>query len=265
MIPVHFQDFVNNLISILQKDQEYLALAAGGSWVDQQIDRFSDIDLVIVHRSQSLSVDQRIQLAESAGDLLSAFTGEHVGEPRLIICLYDNPLIHVDLKFVHLEDMTERVEDPLVLWECENILSDVMASSKSAFPHPDFQWIEDRFWVWIHYGAAKIGRGELFEVLTFISFLQQTVLGPLALLNNAHLPKGVRKLEMILPASDLEAMLKTNASYDQETCLHSLKNAVAFYRILRNSLMTNKIQYRTKAELRVMTYLEDIHLSLNQL
>ncbi len=264
MIPVHFQNFANNLISILQKDHEYLALAAGGSWVDQQIDRFSDIDLVIVHQSKSLSVDHRIQLAESAGDLLSAFTGEHVGEPRLIICLYDNPLIHVDLKFVHSEDMTERVEDPVVLWERGNLLSEMIVSSKSSFPQPDIQWIEDRFWVWIHYAAAKIGRGELFEVLTFISFLQQTVLGPLALVSNGHLPKGVRKLEMILPGSDLEAMLKTNASYDQETCLHSLKNAVAFYRTLRNSLKTNKIQYRTKAELRVMEYLEEIHVTLNQ-
>ena len=258
MIPVHFQDFVNNLITLLQKDQDYLALAAGGSWIDQQIDRFSDIDLVIAHQSPQLSVEQRKKLAESAGELLSAFTGEHVGEPRLLICLYDNPLIHVDLKFVQLQDMTHRVEDPVVLWERENVLTDILSSSTAIFPHPDFQWIEDRFWVWIHYGATKIGRGELFEVITFISFLQQTVLGPLALMNNGYLPKSVRKLEMYLPEKDLVSMLKTNTSYDRQTCLNAIKNAVAYYQKLRNSLMEDKIEHREKAELRVIKYLDEI-------
>ena len=44
----------------------------------------------------------RVQLAESLHLLLAAFTGEHVGEPRLLICLYRSPLLHVDLKYVSL-------------------------------------------------------------------------------------------------------------------------------------------------------------------
>ena len=258
MIPVHFQYFVNNLVNILQQDQEYMALAAGGSWIDKQIDRFSDIDLVIVHRTPQLSVLQRKTLAESAGDLLSAFTGDHVGEPRLLICLYDNPLIHVDLKFVYERDMTDRVEDPVILWDPENILKNVISTTKASFPHPDFQWIEDRFWVWIHYATAKIGRGELFEVLTFISFLQQTVLGPLALMSHGHLPKGVRKLEMILPEKDLEAMIRTTTVYNRQNCLDSINSAVTYYQHLRKSVMTDDVEYRTKAELRVLKYLHEI-------
>ncbi|MER7057532.1 MULTISPECIES: hypothetical protein [unclassified Streptomyces] len=34
---------------------------------------------------------------------------------------------------------------------------------------PDLQWIEDRFWIWVHYGATKLGRGELFEVNGFLA------------------------------------------------------------------------------------------------
>jgi hypothetical protein len=34
----------------------------------------------------------------------SAFSGEHVGEPRALICLYGPPLLPVDLKFVSLSD-----------------------------------------------------------------------------------------------------------------------------------------------------------------
>ena len=43
---------------------------------------------------------ERRTIAESCGGLLAAFTGEHVGEPRLLICLYGPPLAHVNLKFV---------------------------------------------------------------------------------------------------------------------------------------------------------------------
>ncbi|NRS94850.1 hypothetical protein DFH40_002566 [Clostridium beijerinckii] len=47
-------------------------------------------------------MNERIKIAESLGTLLSAFTGEHVGEPRLLICLCEPELLHVDLKFVSI-------------------------------------------------------------------------------------------------------------------------------------------------------------------
>jgi hypothetical protein len=52
----------------------------------------------------------RAGFAGALGPLLSAFTGDHVGEPRLLICLYGPPLLHVDLKFVTPADLAERVE-----------------------------------------------------------------------------------------------------------------------------------------------------------
>lgn len=168
------------------------------------------------------------------------FTGGHVGEPRLLICLYDNPLLHIDLKFVALAHMDRRVEDPFVLWERDQVLTSFVKGSQAEFPHADFQWIEDRFWVWIHYAATKIGRGEIFETLAFFSFLQQTILSPLALIKNGHLPKRVRKLEMLLPEDDRVAMrsipmIESVAStpcnkwlaiilpYEQPSCQHQFK------------------------------------------
>jgi len=49
--------------------------------------------------------------------LLAAFPGDHVGEPRLLICLYGPPLLHVDLKFMSTDEFLHRVEDPMVLWD----------------------------------------------------------------------------------------------------------------------------------------------------
>ncbi|MCF2497154.1 oxalate:formate antiporter [Dyadobacter chenhuakuii] len=257
MKPIYFQEFVTSFSEILSSNNEFLALAAGGSWIDGRMDQYSDIDLVIVHQSETISFEDKKALAESAGDLLACFTGEHVGEPRLLICLYNNPMLHVDLKFVCLPDMASRVEDPVIIWERNGVLTDVLTQSVAKFPHPDLQWIEDRFWVWVHYAAAKIGRGEYFETTTFFSFIQQTVLGPLALISNNELPKGVRKIEFLLPEQDLTFMKNTMAEHNAESCLNALQNTVRYYRLLREATKPDSLQINHRAEQAVMAYLSD--------
>ena len=46
------------------------------------------------------AIAERRDFAERLGPLLAVFSGEHVGEPRLLICLYGPPLLHVDLKYI---------------------------------------------------------------------------------------------------------------------------------------------------------------------
>ena len=77
------------------------------------MDAFSDLDLVLAcerRDHQSLMQDRR-SLAETLGALVAAFTGEHVGEPRVMICLYGPPALHVDIKVVVLSDLACRVDD----------------------------------------------------------------------------------------------------------------------------------------------------------
>ena len=50
---------------------------------------------------------------EDLGRPVRRLTGEHVGEPRLLICLYDSPLLHVDLKFMSIADIEKRVDEPV--------------------------------------------------------------------------------------------------------------------------------------------------------
>ncbi len=71
-------------------------------------------------------MNERIKIAANLGTLLSAFTGEHVGEPRLLICLYGPELLHVDLKFVSINDIAHRVKDPVILWERGNCVSEAL-------------------------------------------------------------------------------------------------------------------------------------------
>ena len=201
----------------------------------------------------------RIDIARGLGPFLAGFPGDHVGEPRVLICLYGPPLLHVDLKFVRLEDAADRVEDPEVLWERDGRLSAALAQSEAHYPQPDLQWIEDRFWVWIHYGAVKIARGELFEALGFLAFLRERVLGPLALKSRGATPCGVRRLETAAPdfARELRA---TVATYDAASCVAALGTAADLYRRLRGQLADSNLVLDSAAEQATLAYLEGLDL-----
>jgi hypothetical protein len=221
------------------------------------MDEFSDLDLLIateplVHADV---MADRAQIAATLGHLLAAFTGEHVGEPRLLICLYDDtPPLHVDLKFVALSDLAKRVENPAVLWERGRRLTQVLEAGAAEYPSPNRQWIEDRFWVWVHYAGGKLGRGEIFEVLDFLSFLRGAVLGPLILLSSGARPAGVRRLEQLAPAHVLR-LQATVATHDAGDCRRALLACVDLYRLLRAD--GARIVVREAAEKAAMRYLSE--------
>lgn len=232
-LPELHREFLLRSIVRLSHDERLMGVAAGGSFITNSMDEFSDLDLIITvepaHYAEVMI--ERMKIAASLGKLLAAFTGEHVGEPRVLICLYEAPLLHVDLKFVSLEDVATRVEDPCILWERDGRLSSALAHQKAEYPTRSPQWIEDRFWIWVHYAATKIARGELFEAIDFLSFLRGTVLGPLALARAGARPSGVRKIETIAPDFALE-LQRTIATHDAADCLRALRACVDLYRSL---------------------------------
>ncbi len=259
MIPQIIKDFIDNTIKILSEDKRIVGITAGGSYKTNNMDEFSDIDLIIVIDPLFFEdvMLTKNNIAEGLGKTLSVFTGEHVGEKRLLICLYGPPLLHVDLKFVSLDDLSYRIEEPVILWERENFVSNKIKFSKDKYPLPDLQWIEDRFWVWIHYATTKIGRGELFETIEFISFLRQTVIGPLTLMKNGKLPRGVRKIEYDAK-NDLPVLIKTVASYNIQSCGESIKTLIKLYVELRDLFKDEGFVFRSDAQKYSIIYLDEI-------
>lgn len=253
------QQFAKETCTILADVPEVLGVAAGGSWITGEIDEFSDLDLVIVTRECiSDSRDKMTDLAGKLGDLLNAFTGEHVGEPRVLICLYDNPLLHVDLKFVTLKEFETRVEDPAILLDKEGLLENVLNSTSPDYPQPDFQWIEDRFWTWVHYASLKIGRGEYFEALDFLSYVRTFVIAPMMQVKNGQLPRGLRKVEFHFPANDLEQLRGTIGTDQPQMLISALESIIDLYQKLRTPVFTDKVILRSEVEQKVLIYLEEI-------
>ena len=253
------QDFAYRVAEIVKRDETVIGLAAGGSWISREMDEYSDLDLLLITKEKVTgNKEQMLQYAKSFGDLISGFTGEHVGEPRVLICLYDNPLLHVDIKFLTLPELYDRVENPAVLFERNNQLSEIINSTNAVWPQPDFQWIEDRFWTWVHYACLKIGRGELMEAFDFLSFLRMTVLSPLLQVKNNKQARGMRRVETGLNPSDLENLKITIAQYNKISVIKALDNCIGIYKSLRRKLYTDAVQLQTLAEKRSLDYFKEI-------
>lgn len=256
------QKFAEKAAEIIKNDTSVIGLAVAGSWLTGEIDSFSDLDLVLVTKENvSGNKSKMLGYARSFGNLLSGFTGEHIGDPRVLICLYDDPLLHVDIKFLTLDEFSRRVETPVILSDTEEQLQRSLNASEAKFPYPDYQWIEDRFWIWIHYALMKIGRGEYLEALDFLGFLRMRVLGPLLHIKNGNLPRGVRKAETQLDDSDLEALKLTLAEYNRISLIRALESSINLYQDLREKLYDTGITPQTKTEKRVMILLNEIKQS----
>lgn len=236
-MPARHRTFLERALAAVPGVEGIVGLAAGGSFIAGELDEFSDLDLVLAVEPGAWPeiLDRRRAIAaELDPSFLAGFTGEHVGEPRLLVCLYGPPLLHVDLKYVPLDDVHERIEDPIILWERDGRLSAALSRGEARYPSANPDWIEERFWVWAHYLADKIERGEIFEALDSLAFLRTVVLAPLAFLGAGIEATGMRRIEDRLPAfaTDLE---RTVAGVDAAACAAALEAAINLYTELREA------------------------------
>jgi hypothetical protein len=252
--------FAERAAELLRKDPSVIGLTVGGSWLSEELDEYADLDLILVTKTK-ISEDKHhmMRYAQGLGNLLSGFTGDHVGEPRLLVCLYDDPLLHVDIKFLTLDEFKIRVEEPVILLDTNDQLKLIIDTTTVVFPYPNYQWMEDRFWIWTHYTLGKIARGELFEAIDAIGFIRANVIAQLLHIKNDQLPRAMRKVETKLKFEEIQSLKETIAYYDQQSLLMSLKKIVELYRQLRKDLFQDGIQMQANTEMAVMEYFNTIN------
>ncbi|MEZ8357265.1 oxalate:formate antiporter [Vibrio splendidus] len=235
-LPAPHKALLIKVIDVLSQDPRICGIAASGSFGSDSMDKYSDLDFVIAVNPADYNnvMQERFSILDQIGGKVAAFTGEHVGEPRLIVSIFGPEPVHVDFKFVSLPDAAARVDNNHVLWERDSLLTDVFSTAEPDYPQPNPQWIEDRFWIWTHYAATKIARGEYFETIEFLSFLRQNVLSPLALKQAGLTPSGVRKIEARLPEFAQE-LAKTVSMPERDALIPALDQAVKLYLELRSN------------------------------
>jgi hypothetical protein len=232
-MPIDTKDhdvFLARIAEVTEADPRLIGLLLGGSHINGTTDRFSDLDCVLVADDAAYRavLDDRRNLAARIGPLLHAFTGEHVGEPRLMICLYEQPTLHVDIKVVTLDMLRDRVEDPKIVWARDGRIRDVLDSSVSHWPRQKPEWFEERFWIWVHYAAMKIGRGEIFEALDMFAFLRRRVFGPLLAERAGLRQYEVRRIERLIPDS-VPLLTALTPPPDRQHCAEALTRAMDAY------------------------------------
>ncbi|WP_334072427.1 MULTISPECIES: nucleotidyltransferase domain-containing protein [Paenibacillus] len=263
MFKPFFEEFLSQAREKISTDSRFVGLLAGGSLMTGTLDEFSDLDLIVVFDAayREEIFEERLHYAKSLGPLLSAFTGEHVGEPRLLICLYDfrGRLLHVDLKFVSVPELADRIEDPVILWERSDEVKKVLLDTPCRSETINIQWMEDRFWVWIHYCATKLGRGELFEVIDNLAFIRSSVLGPLIQVKNGKLPRGLRRLEQLY-SEQANRLRDTLPAHTPKSCYQAIKASIRIYCELRQDYP--ELELRLDAEDKAVAYLDRVFESL---
>jgi hypothetical protein len=235
-LPDLHAQMLDRVIAAVQSDERFDALLGTGSLAYGGFDEHSDLDFVIVVRTDdhAAAMAGRQAFAARLGALLAAFSGEHVGEPRLLICLYGPPLLHVDFKFIAPGDLSTLSERPVVLWarnagDLERRLAGMTVSGRGG----DAQWYEDRAWVWLHYVATKLLRGEHFEAIGGLDFFRDQVLGAMLQRNAGRRPRGVRRVEDVEGAKVLLA--PTLPSTGHRSIAEALKRSAALYVELREA------------------------------
>jgi hypothetical protein len=236
VLPALHQAFVDRLRVAVADDPRIDALLAGGSLVHGGVDDQSDIDIVVVVADDAHAglMKAREAFAAAQGPLLSGFSGEHVGEPRLLICLYGPPLLHVDFKFVVAADLASMVERPLILWarNADAVIAS-MDRANIAWPNRDAEWFETRVWVWLHYGAAKVLRGELHEAIAMLGFFREAVLGPMLHRRAGRPQRGLRRIEAFCLDPD-GLLTSTFAGHDAAEIRSALLASADAYLTLRD-------------------------------
>jgi hypothetical protein len=234
-LPASHAAFLDKARGILSTDPRMHALLAGGSLIHGDMDEFSDLDFVVVVEEASYPevLASRMEIARRLGPLLSAFTGEHVGEPRLLICLYGPELLHIDLKFVTMSDLDRLVERPMALWSRDKVaIEKRLDQAEISWPNLDPDWFEARAWIWLHYGAARALRGELLEAISMLSFFRDQVLGPMLHRRAGRPQRGVRRVEAYR-LDDTGQLAATVARHDFGSVKASLVAAIDLYLTLR--------------------------------
>jgi predicted nucleotidyltransferase len=255
-MPEAHQSFLDSALPVLQSDPRIEAVVVSGSAVTGGMDAWSDLDLIVFvdDASEAAVAADHFDIAGRIGPLLCAFRGDHVGEPRLLICLYDPPLLHVDLKFMALKDAPTLHYATEVIWA--RAMPPQLAEAASEPSSFDIQWCADRLPGWAHYVGVKIARGELFEALNSLDFLRWRVLGPLIAVEAGSRPRAVRKLEDTKSAR-LKSLERTTCAYDRDAIKAAAREAFDLAWSLLDSVGIDIIR-NEPAEARVTRFLQEL-------
>src|SRR6266540_3561125 len=96
--------------------------------------------------------------------------------------------------------------------------------------------METRMWAWTWYIQSKILRGELWEAVSALAFVRDTVLFRLLAMHQKIRYRGARFAEKVI-GERADAFVRTLGSLDKRSLLEALRTAVHLYVELADPLL----------------------------
>lgn len=253
----HHLTFAEKIKHLLLADDRILGLALGGSWINNELDEFSDLDFYIVLDAdlENLNFEEKKELIAGAGKIVSCYINAH--DNNVMTTLFDlSPqLLHVDFKWIYPIGFHDRVEDPEILIDKKGILKQIILQFPSkGYPVPDLQWHESRFWTWIHYILAKIGRGEILESINYLDEVRSCCIGPILLHKNNLPPRRLRRAEK-LPKNEYNLLLNTFPLFrTADACYEATMKMVELHKYLIAVMAKDGFVRSFEAEIACLKY-----------
>lgn len=263
-LPEKHTRFLTPFLDSIEQDNRIIGVAAIGSLGFGDIDEYSDLDLIVVceeaHRDDlKKNADA---FAKQFGPLLSCYRGDHVGEPRLLVCFFGEPLLHVDFTFMTLDEFAvDRVQVPAILLDRDGKIETACSQVEVDFRKPNRQDIETKFWVWIFNATNKLARGDLFSALSYLGRIRKSALVPIIQENAGVTPRGFRTLQTDAPKW-FERLTQTHPKeFSQQKVARGLREVIEIYRDIRTGGNSSNIIFNTEAEKAACDFLESIQKS----
>ena len=240
MLPQH-HNLLERVVARFRDDDRVPGLVLGGSLAIGGADFYSDVDLYMIVRDESLDAvfAERDAAAEAIGSPLLRFTVESVpGGSRDYIVTYPGP-VKLDLMY-HRESEVEpspKWENRLVLKDDSGSLASVVSWSMrfevDRLTLEVLAELDQKFWTWCWYVFGKIVRGELWEALDGLHTIRSIALLPLLDLAAERPHEGYRRLERKLDPRTSGLLAATVVPLQPGALYAALQAEIALFRELR--------------------------------
>lgn len=240
--------FLQRAVRACAEDGRILGLLQHGSLATGEFDRFSDLDLTCVVKSDPpVAESAHIELVRAWGDMVAARPVPLPHGGSVLFCLYDPGLQRVDIVFRELHQLTAAKEPPAIAWNgCGEALEQRVRGLAIGWPFPHPDELEVGFWLDVEQVLRRLGRSEIFDAIALIEALRSRFLGPMLLRRAGRPPNGLRRIERIEGAA--ARLEPTVATYGRKECARALAQCLALYRELRTEAPPAKTLARVEDE-----------------
>lgn len=242
-LPLH-RALLQRAVNQFEDDDKAVGMILGGSLAHGNADFYSDVDLYVVTRDETLETlfEERNAAARTIGSPWFGFDVEPVpGGSRDYIVTYPGP-VKLDLMYYSESEMlpAPKWAGCVVLKDESGLITDVLARSSDlapSLPPPEaLLELDQKFWTWCWYVFGKIMRGELWEALDGVHSIRSQVLLPMLDWTFDRRHEGYRRLENKVDPETAARLARTVSTLDPESMFAALKAEMGLFRDLRGHL-----------------------------